>query len=360
MHTFTKVALSGMVVSALALGMAVPARAATEINLVTMAGINDEDYDGGLVFKTYVENSTNGNVTVNLYPGAQLCGSSNECFEAMKAGTLNIFNGTAGGASVLYPAIQALDIPYLFKDDRVVKRVMDGPFQQEIRDRILKATDGQIMVLNIGQTGGFRGILTKNKQIKVPEDLAGLKIRTIESPIQQALVRSMGASPTPIAWADTYTAASTGVVDGALLGISDVVNAKLNETMKNLTLDRNAYMINMWMINTAKFNELSDEEKKVVIDGGLMFSNTTYGVQPRKEVDAFIDFAKTGGKVYLPTAAEQARFQQNGAPIREWYLQQTGEEGQSFLNELEKAIATAEKEIAAEDAAILKSAAGGR
>ncbi len=358
MRTVTKIATFGMIASALA--VATPALAAKEINLVTMAGVSDEDYDGGLVFKTYVENVTNGAVKVNLYPGAQLCGSSNECFEAMKAGTLNIFNGTAGGAAVLYPAIQALDIPYLFKDDRVVKRVMDGPFQQEIRDRILKATDGQILVLNIGQTGGFRGILTKNKQIKTPDDLAGMKIRTIESPIQQTLVRNMGASPTPIAWADTYTAASTGVVEGALLGISDTVNAKLNETMKNITIDRNAYMINMWMIDAAKFNELSDAEKKTVIDAGLMFSNTTYGVQPRKEVDAFAAFAKSGGKVYIPTAAEQAKFQEKGAPIREWYLQQTGEEGKSFLSELEKAIATAEKEIAAEDAAMIKSASGGK
>ena len=224
--TLSRFAKSTLVVAALAAGFVAPAKAATELNLAILAGIADEDYDGAQVFKNYVETATNGSVTVKLFPGAQICGSAAECFESMKAGVVDIYNGTAGGASVLWKPIQALDIPYLFNSDRVVQEVLQGPLEQDIRGRVMKATQGKIMLMAIGQTGGWRGIVTKARAVKTPDDMKGMKIRTIESPIQQTLVRNMGASPTPLPWSEVYTAATTGVIEGSLNSISDVTSAQ--------------------------------------------------------------------------------------------------------------------------------------
>jgi TRAP-type C4-dicarboxylate transport system substrate-binding protein len=351
--TFSRFARTTLLVTALAAGFVAPVKAATELNLAILAGIADEDYDGAQVFKNYVETASNGSLVVKIFAGAQLCGSAPECFESMKAGVVDIYNGTAGGASVIYKPIQALDIPYMFSSDRVVQEVLQGPLEQDIRARIMKASQNSIMLMSIGQTGGWRGILTKSKQIRTPEDMKGLKIRTIESPIQQTLVRNMGASPTPLPWSEVYTAATTGVIEGSLNSISDVTSAKLNESMKYLTLDRNAYMTNMWFIGNAKFQKLTAEEKKIVLDGSRLFANVTFGVQPWKELKAYEDFRKSGGKVYIPTAAEAAKFRELAKPIREWYLAEYKEEGKDFLGAVEKYIAASSKTISDENTAVL-------
>ena len=201
--------------------------------------------------------------------------------------------------------------------------------------------------------GGWRGIVTKLRAVKTPEDMKGMKIRTIESPIQQTLVRNMGASPTPLPWSEVYTAATTGVIEGSLNSISDVTSAKLNEAMKYLTLDRNAYMTNMWFIGSDKFKKLTADEQKVVLDGARLFANVTFGVQPWKELKAYEDFRKSGGKVYIPTQAEMAKFREQAKPIRDWYLNEYKEEGKDFLAALEKYIAAASKKIDEEKAAVM-------
>ena len=351
---FSRIAKTVIFATALAASSIAPARAATELNLAILAGVADEDYDGAQVFKNYVETATNGSVTVKLFPGAQICGSAAECFESMKAGVVDIYNGTAGGASVLWKPIQALDIPYLFSSDRLVQKVLQGPLEQDIRVRIMKATRNEILLMAIGQTGGWRGILTKSKPVKSPDDLKGMKIRTIESPIQQTLVRNMGASPTPLPWSEVYTAATTGVIEGSLNSISDVTSAKLNEAMKYLTLDRNAYMTNMWFIGNAKFQKLTEEEKKIVLDGAHLFANVTFGVQPWKELKAYEDFRKSGGKIYIPNQAEMAKFRELAKPIRDWYLNEYKDEGKEFLAALEKYIAADTKAIAEDNAAVIK------
>ncbi len=348
---FTKKALCALILGA---SLLIPtAHAATELNLAILAGMDDEDYDGAMVFKSYVETNTNGNVQVKIFAGAQLCGAPAECFESMKAGVVDVYNGTAGGAAVLYPAIQALDLPYMFDSDRVVMETLRGPLEREVRERIMKATKSDIMLMSIAQTGGWRGIVTKSKQIKTPADLKNLKIRTIESPLQQTMIKNAGGSPTPLPYSEVYTAATTGVIEGALLSVSDVVNAKLNETMKFITLDRFAYMTNMWFIGNKKFQKLTAAEKKIVLDGARLFADVTYGVQPWKELKSFEAFKKTGGKIYVPTAAEMGEFKKQAAPVREWYLGQYGEEGKSFLAAVEKNIDVARKKVDADNAAVV-------
>jgi len=335
-------------------GLTQTAGAETALNVTFLSSTQDEDYNGAMVFKNYVETQSNGSIKVNVFAGAQLCGSAVECFEGLKSGVVDVYNGTAGGAAVIYPPIQALDIPYLFTTDRVVKDVLQGPLEADIRARVLKATSNQIMLMSIGQTGGWRAIATKGKAVKSPADMKGMKIRTIESPIQQTLIRNMGGSPTPLPYSEVYTALTTGVVEGALLSITDVTQAKLHESMKYLTMDRNAYMTNMWFISNAKFQSLNEKEKTIVLDGARLFADVTFGVQPDKELAAYEDFRKAGGKIYNPTADEMAKFRENSKPIVDWYLEKYGEEGKSFLGEIQKDIADASKKIDDANQAVIK------
>ena len=105
------------------------------------------------------------------------------------------------------------------------------------------------------------------KQIKTASDLAGVKIRTINSPLQQTLVKSMGASATPVAWPEVYTSLATGVIDGSKNGITDIVGMKFHEHIKYMTLDGHAYMASLWIMNEDAYQALTKDQKRIVNDG---------------------------------------------------------------------------------------------
>ena len=99
----------------------VTAALAQDITLRATATSNDqdEDYDGLVVFKNFVENASNGAIAVELFIGTQLCSKGDECLAGVADGSIDIFVSTSGGAAGLFPYIQVLDLPYLMSDDRV-------------------------------------------------------------------------------------------------------------------------------------------------------------------------------------------------------------------------------------------------
>ncbi len=333
--------------SALALGGAMAAPlGATELNLVFLANEEDQEYDAAQVFKNYVESRTGGEVTVNIFVGAQLCGSANECFEAMRAGTVDLYTATAGGAAAIYPPIQGMDVPYALSDDRVAELTLkDTDFTNFVRDRVLEESNEAILLLAMTQTGGWRHFANKEREIRTPEDVAGLRFRTIESEIQQRLVEEMGGSPTPIPWLEVYSALQTGVVDGTKNSISDIANMNFDEQMGYITLDGHAYMASMWFMSNDTFQGLTPEQQQIVLDGGALMSTVQFGMQPRKELDAWEQWIESGGEIYNPTDEEMDAFRAAAEPIRDWYLDEFGEAGETFLEEFEAAVQRAEERV---------------
>jgi TRAP-type C4-dicarboxylate transport system substrate-binding protein len=337
--------------AALAALLAAAPLAAAELNLVFLANTEDEEYDAALVFKNFVESRTGGEVTVNIFPGAQLCGSANECFESMRAGVVDVYTATAGGAAAIYPPVQGLDIPYAFPGDRIAEATLRDPeLIAFVRGKVREATNGDILLLSLSQTGGWRNIANKVREVKSPADVAGLRLRTIESELQQQLVRGMGGSPTPLPFLEVYTALQTGVVDGSNNSITDITNMNFQEQLQNITLDGHAYMASMWFMGNGKFQSLTPEQQQVVLDGGAMMATIQFGIQPRKELDAWEKWNAAGGNIYTPTAEEMEQFRAAAAPIRDWYLETFGADGEEFLGAFESALARATAAVEADRA----------
>ncbi|WP_447530163.1 TRAP transporter substrate-binding protein [Vreelandella sp. TE19] len=329
---------------------------ATDLNLVFLANEEDQEYDAALVFKNYVESRTAGDINVNIFAGAQLCGSANECFEAMQAGIVDIYTATAGGVASVYPPIQGLDIPYAFPDDRAAMNMLTDPeFTGFLRDEILQASNDGIRLMSMTQTGGWRNIVNGEREIRTPSDAEGLRFRTIESEIQQLMVREMGASPTPLPWLEVYTGLQTGVVDGTLNSISDITNMNFQEVIKYMTMDNHAYMAAMWLMGNQKFQSLSAEQQRVVADGAAMMATVQFGIQPRKELEAYRKWEEAGGEIYTPTEEEMEEFRALADPVREWYLETFDEDGESFLDAFEAARDRAEERANADRDSILGS-----
>jgi TRAP-type C4-dicarboxylate transport system substrate-binding protein len=137
---------------------------------------NDEDYDGLVVFKNYVESASNGAIEVELFIGTQLCGNGAECLAGVADGGIDIYVSTSGGASGIFPYVQVLDLPYLMADDRVAEKVLtDTEFTRTMRDMALADSDNSIRLMTIGNTGGWRNFANTKRRVQGPADMNGLK-----------------------------------------------------------------------------------------------------------------------------------------------------------------------------------------
>ena len=197
-------------------------------------------------------------------------------------------------------------------------------------------------LMTIGNTGGWRNFATVSKQIKSPADVKGMKIRTINSPIQMELVKNMGGSPTPIGWSEVYTSLATGVIEGTKNGITDIMSAKLNEHIKYITLDGHGYMGSMWWMNQDAFAELPDDLKQVVDDGFDALRWTTIVMPKRRQIEAYEAFKKGGGTVYTPSEQEKAEFVKAAEPIHKWFSDQYGSK---WLDTVQNAVNSCEASL---------------
>jgi len=305
---------------------------------------DDEDYDGALVFEQYVESRSNGRIEVEIYPSGQFCSNERECLEGMRTGVLQVFMLTTGSLSSVFGPGQALDLPYIFRDDAVAECVLDGPLLDELRRAVLEAGLG-IRLMVASNTGGWRNFATTDRQLRGPEDVEGLKIRTISAPVQQELVRQLGGNPTPVPWSEVYTALATGVVEGTKNGIQDIVGMQLHEQIRHVTLDGHSYMGGLWWFSEASWRQLEPELQRIVYEGFRQLSTVTRGVIKRREIDAYREFEAGGGTLYVPTTAEKRRFREAAGGLRLWYAEQYGEE---WLHRLDAAIEACEAAIDAD------------
>ena len=306
---------------------------------------NDEDYDGLVVFKNYVESASNGAIAVELFIGTQLCSKGAECLQGVADGSIDVYISTSGGAAGIFPYVQILDVPYLMSDDRIAEHVLSGDFTRKLRAMALKDSGNKIRLMTVGNTGGWRNFANTKRRVQNPGDMSGLKIRTVVADLPQELVRSLGASPTPIPWPELFTSFQTGVVEGSKNGITDIMGMKFPDAgLKYVTLDGHAYMGALWWMNNDKFMSMPEGLRTVVADGFYQLQQATFASPKRKSIQAYADFVAGGGDLYVPTPAEKAAFKKAAAPVYDWFKSNV-DGGEEVFNAFTAAVNKAEADV---------------
>jgi len=213
------------------------------------------------VFKNIVESESNGSIKVEIYPAGQL-GNERETMEQVQLGVVQSYIASAGGIAIFYPLYSVLDIPFALPNYEIAWEVFDGPFGQYLSKDIEDKTG--FKVLGFGESGGFFQITNNKRPINSVEDMKGLKIRTMTIPTHEELMRLYGAAPTPVAWAEVYTALQTGVVDGQHNPIPIILTGRLYEVQKYITITNHMYSPYCWVMNKDFYNSLSENEKEIV------------------------------------------------------------------------------------------------
>jgi len=148
------------------------------------------------VFKSLVEAGTNGSVTVQTFPNGQL-GKDAEVVQQVKAGVIQAGIHSVGGFASAYPMMGVIDIPFAFPNISTTYEVFDGPFGDKFATDIEKKTG--LKVIGFGDSGGFFNFTNSKRPIRTPQDMQGLKIRTMGLDTHKTIISSLGGQPAAIA-----------------------------------------------------------------------------------------------------------------------------------------------------------------
>lgn len=286
------------------------------------------------VFKNLVETGTNGSIKVQLFPNGQL-GKDNEVIQQVRDGIVESTISSSGGVAQHYKLVGVFDLPFAFPNIAVVDKVMtlDSAFGQKMAADIQAKTG--LKTLGILDSGGFFAISNSKRPLTTAADLAGLRVRTMTLPTHEATIKSLGGQPTPLPWAEVYTALQTGVADGQMNPIPIIAFAKFDEVQKYLSITNHVITPYFWFVNKAFYDGLTADEKKVVDNAAEVAVEAGRGISRIIEASAEKGLPKLGKKMKINAIppAELKKFAAVAQPaVRKVIADQLGDEGVGMLN----------------------------
>ena len=259
------------------------------------SGVVDMSYHKGSVkFAELMKERTGGAVTVHVFPANQL-GSEKDMLEQVRNGVIHI---SLTGPSMLaqfkgWGPIGVLSMPYVLKgttEDELNPKLIKlarGPLMAELNEQAAK--ESGIRILDMGWWYGERHLTSKTKQVVKPEDVKGLKIRTMDSPVAKAALASLGAATTPMAVSELYTALQLGVVEGQENPLNTIYSHKFYEVQKYVALTGHMAMNLILVTNEKFFQGLSPELREIFVksmrDAGDFQSDIQIGMNKKNMQD---------------------------------------------------------------------------
>jgi tripartite ATP-independent transporter DctP family solute receptor len=207
-----------------------------------------------------VKEKSAGRMRVEVFPNEQL-GNEKECIEALQLGYLAMTKTSSAPMEGFVPKMKIFGVPYLFRDAEHFWKVLDGPIGKEL----LLAGESKRLRGLCYYDAGARSFYAK-REIRTPDDLAGMKIRVQNSIMSMKMVEAMGGSPTPVPWGELYTALDQGVVDGAENNPPSLRTSRHYEVCKFYTLDEHTRLPDILVISTQVWASLSDEQQRILQD----------------------------------------------------------------------------------------------
>jgi tripartite ATP-independent transporter DctP family solute receptor len=246
---------------ALALATSTAALAQQAMKISISIGQNSHQGVGIDVFAKEVETRTQGRIKVQPFYSGSL-GGERESIEAVQLGTQELTLTSTGPVPNFVPAARILDIPFLFRDKAHARAVLDGPIGQDM----LKEFESKGFKALAWAENGIRHMTNSKRAVNAPEDLKGLKMRTMENPVHVAAYKGFGIVTTPMAFPEVFTALQQGTVDGQENPLSVIMAAKFDQVQKHLTLTGHVYSPAIFLMNKATFDKLSAADKQVFLD----------------------------------------------------------------------------------------------
>ena len=280
-------------------------------------------------FKKLAEERTKGRVKVMVYPNSMLYKDKEE-MEVLQIGGVQMLAPAPGKFGPLgVKEFEVFDLPYLFDNLAVAKRVTQGPIGRQLLKKLeIRGITGLAFWDN-----GFR-VLTSNKPIRRPSDLKGQKLRIQSSKVTEAQMREVGALPQVMAFSELYQGLQTGVVDGQENPVTHVYTQKFYEVQKYMAVTDHTYHSYV-VITNKRFWDGLPPDIRGILEEALKDTTAEYAAMAQQETDeAFAALRKTGKmEIFTPTVAEKVEWKKAFSKV---HREMEGRVGKDLLESIYK------------------------
>jgi tripartite ATP-independent transporter DctP family solute receptor len=280
----------------------------------------DHPYTLGMVrYAQLVRERSRGRINITVHHSRQL-GDERQVVEGLQLGTIHLTVTSTGPLGGFVPAINVLDLPFLFRDGAHAHAVLDGEIGQGL---LRKFTDVGITGLAFWENG-FRHMTSAKKPIRAPEDLKNLKVRVMENKVHQAAFRQLGADATPMAWGEVFTSLQQGLLDAQENPIPIIATFKLHEVQKYLSLTGHVYSPAPLLLSRKVWDRLPPELQKVMRDTAMEVARVERSLV-RSQEQKQLGELKAKGMVVIESP-DKAAFREAMRPAFEQFEAQFGKE----------------------------------
>ncbi|RYG73185.1 DctP family TRAP transporter solute-binding subunit [Lentibacillus lipolyticus] len=271
-------------------------------------------------FKEKIENESDGQLEVELYPNGSLYDSDREAIEAVQLGNIEMTIPAVAALSSFNKKMMVFDLPFLFDDYEDVYSVLDGELGQELlSDLEEKDLKGLVFAAN-----GFRHMTNNEGPVESPDDLKGLKLRTMESEVQTDSFKAFGANASPFAFGELYTALQQGTYDAMEQPISLIYTNKFYEVQKYLTLSKHFYAPTALIMNNDFYNNLSDDLQDLVMEASKEYRSEQRELAENQDKKWLEEIKKEGMKVNKLTDEQREEFKKASESVYDKYEDEIG------------------------------------
>lgn len=256
---------------------------------------------------------SDGRLNVQVYCCGKLAGDVGIA-EALQTETIDIGSVASNNLAGLTDAFKFGDLPYIWKSLESSREVWDGDIGEQQAQRAQEDLGLKpLAYMNTG--GGFRKFATTNKKVKVPADSEGIKVRVTQTPVEQALVESWGANPTPIAWAETYQALQDGVVNGEHLHFVWLYFANHYEPMNYIVETDAMANVHVTLMNENSWNQLPEDLQDVLMEAAQEAEEYNNSLDAQAGANAAQQMEDSGIEIYTPSDEEFQQWKELGVEI---------------------------------------------
>lgn len=260
-------------------------------------------------FAKRVEEITNGQIKVQVYPSAQLY-DDDRVFMAMKMGNVQMAAPSFSKFTPLAPQFQLFDLPFIFRDTAHLHKVLDGEVGEAIKKKI---EDKGFVALDYWDAG-FKQLSSSKKALIAPADAKGQKFRIMSSKVLEEQTKVVGGNPQVLPFSEVYSALQQGVVDAAENPLSNFYNSKFHEVQSSLTISDHGYLGYLVVVSDKFWKSLNADLQGKVRQA--MKEATKFEREESAKDEAILlakieDYAKTTGKLQVSklSAEQKAEWQ---------------------------------------------------
>ncbi|RCW99997.1 TRAP transporter substrate-binding protein [Marinomonas foliarum] len=282
-------------------------------------------YEAAEMFAKLVPICTSGQFNVQVAPSATM-GDDAEQLISAQAGIINMSANSQGTTAQIVPEVGTLGLPFLFKSETDVWRVLDGEIGQEL-DR--KAQSSGLKIVTFWDNG-FRNVTHTKKSIRTPDDIKGMKIRTPPDEVALDIFATLGANPAPLAWSELPTSLRSGAFDGQENPLTNIYSAKIHEITPYISMTGHQYQSTPVVAGLAWWESLDSKTQDCISTSAKQAGWFQRG-RNMFEVERLKTVLKSEGAII--TEVDYDAFVKATAPVYEKYETQYGD----FLRKLKLA-----------------------